>query len=293
MAILNTTPDSFYAGSRAMAEEAVQAARNAVRDGADMLDVGGESTRPGAARVDVEEQIARVTPLIERVRHDPDPRVASIPISVDTTVARVAAAAIDAGADAINDVSAGEEDVAMLALAAERGVGLILMHRVVPPEADRYSDAYERPPMSGDVLAQIAGFLRQRAAAAIRAGVRTEAIVLDPGLGFGKSVEQNWDLIARTDELAALGFPILSALSRKSFVAHAIDPDRPPAPDDRLWGTLGASVTHLLRGASIFRVHDVKAHREALCAAQRVRRGVEGGLGGRRGVGPASMGTVA
>jgi dihydropteroate synthase len=288
MAILNATPDSFYATSRAMENDAIDAARRAVLEGADILDIGGESTRPGATRVDEDEQIARVVPVIASVRRDPDPRVASIPISVDTTRARVALAAIDAGADAINDVSAGAEDGAMLALAAERGVGLVLMHRALPPERDQYSDAYAHAPMSGDIAAEVARFLLARARAAIDAGVRTDAIVLDPGLGFGKTVGQNMELVARTRELVGLGFPVLSALSRKSFIARAIDPDRPPPPEGRLWGTLGASVTHLLLGASIFRVHDVKAHREALDAAHRVRRGAEGGPSGEERVGSAS-----
>ena len=292
MAIINATPDSFFAASRALGDAAHDMARRAIDDGADMLDIGGESTRPGAVPVDEDTQIGRVVPLIERLRGDADPRVASVPISVDTTRARVAHAALEAGADAINDVSAGTDDPGMLGVAAG-GAGLVLMHRVVPPGADRYSDAYTLAPMRGDVVARVAAWLVARAEAAARAGVRRDAIVLDPGLGFGKDVEQNWDLIARTGELVACGFPVLSALSRKSFVGRAIDPARPPEPEGRLWGTLGASVTHLLLGASIFRVHDVKAHREALDAAHRVRRGASGAGDGPNGASSPTSGNPA
>ncbi len=268
MAILNLTPDSFSdGGSYPTVEAAVEAAAAAVRDGANSLDLGGESTRPGAPRVETDEQIRRVVPVIRAIRAQAGP-LGEIPITVDTTRAEVAAAALDAGADAINDVSAGLEDEGMLSLAAARGVGVVLMHRLRPPGEDSYSDRYQKDPVyPGGVVAVVREFLAGQAAAAEAAGVARGAIVLDPGLGFGKTVEQNLELIRRTGEIAALGYPVLSGLSRKSFVGRAGGhaPDDPPR--ERAAATVGLSVAHLLAGASIFRVHDVGMHARALRAA--------------------------
>lgn len=267
IAILNVTPDSFSdGGDLATPAAAARAALDAIAAGAAMLDIGGESTRPGAARVPAHEQVRRVVPAIRAVRElAPD-----VPISVDTTLADVAAAAVDAGADAINDVSAGLEDDRLLPVAAERGASLILMHRLRSPERDRFSDRYEVPPDysdQGGVVTAVREFLRNRAAAAIAAGISPARIVIDPGLGFGKTVEQNVELLRATPEIAGLGFPVLSALSRKSFTARLgrIDPALPPR--DRLNATLGMSVAHLFAGARLFRVHDVGPHVQALGAA--------------------------
>ncbi len=270
MAILNVTPDSFADGGRLKSPDQVaDAAARAVDEGADLVDVGGESTRPGSARVPAEEQIRRVVPSIEAIRR----RVAAdVLISVDTTLAPVAAAALDAGADAINDVAAGREDAGMFALAAARGCGLVLMHRLAPPEADSYSTQYQAPPEYHDVVAEVGAFLRARAEAATAAGVRKESIVLDPGLGFGKTVQQNLALITGTTHLAAIGFPILSALSRKSFTGAAGGLGRDSVPADRLAATLALSVTHRACGASIFRVHDVAHHMQALLAAEAAQK---------------------
>lgn len=273
MAILNLTPDSFYDGGRLPnPEAALAAAARAVDEGADILDIGGESTRPGAQRIGAEEQIARVVPLIRAVRSGPSP-LAEIPISIDTTLAPVARAALDAGADAINDVSAGTEDAGLLPLAAERRAGLILMHRLLPPDRDRYSDRYERPPAYRDLVEDVRAFLADRVAAALAAGCDPGSILIDPGLGFGKTVDQNLELIRRTRELADLPlaggsrrFPVLSALSRKSFVGRAAGLAG-SAPADRLAPTLALSAVHLASGASIFRVHDVREHALALHAA--------------------------
>ncbi len=273
MAILNLTPDSFHdGGSLIDADAAAARAGEAVAEGADMLDLGGESTRPGAARVNADEQVRRVIPAIGAIRRAGGP-LATIPISVDTTLASVAEAALDAGADAINDVSAGTEDGAMLPLAARRGAGLVLMHRLRPPERDSYSDRYgsssrsaSPPPdysREGGVVGAVRAFLDARADAARRAGVDRRAIVLDPGLGFGKTVEQNLELIRRTEELGALGFPILSGISRKSFTgAWAGLADS--RPTDRLAPSIALALEHRRAGASIFRVHDVAAHAGAL-----------------------------
>lgn len=269
MGIINATPDSFHAGSRAeTAEAGLAMARRAADEGADILDIGGESTRPGAARVGAQEQLDRVLPIIGAIR-GAGGALSQIPISVDTTLARVAEAAVGEGADAINDVSgATEQPRALLALAASTGAGLVLMHRARPPELDRYSDRYSRPPMEGDVVGQVADALRGRARDAEHAGVAREAILLDPGLGFGKTVGQNLDLVRGTQRLVALGYPVLSAASRKSFVGRVSRPEHDQTdPSDRLPGSLAFSVAHLAAGARIFRVHDVAPQREALFAA--------------------------
>lgn len=258
--ILNVTPDSFADGGKHVeVPKAMASAQQMVAAGADMLDIGGESTRPGAQRVAADEQLRRVLPVIQAIRGDG----MTVPISIDTTLEEVATAAIDAGADAINDVSAGTESEGMFRLAASRGVGLILMHRRVPPPLDRFSDQYAAAPKFGDVTKEVAKFLGERASAAMTAGVPKEAIVLDPGLGFGKTVDQNVELISGNLTLLDLGYPILSALSRKSFVGR-ISLERDSDPSERLPGTLSFSVSHLYGGARLFRVHDVKEHRELL-----------------------------
>jgi dihydropteroate synthase len=267
LGIVNVTPDSFSDGGRW--PEATAAAEHALRllgEGADGVDVGGESTRPGARSVSEAEQIARVVPTIAALRA----RVGDGPvITIDTTRSAVARAALDAGADGINDVSGGTDDEAMVALAAERGCGLVLMHRLAPPSDESYSDRYgqagQRPrPAYGDVVAEVGAWLAMRAEAAMRAGVAREAIALDPGLGFGKDVGQNLALIARGAELARQGFAVMSGASRKSFTARRQPPE---PPEDRVWASLGLSVAHLSTGARVFRVHDVAAHRRGLDAA--------------------------
>mgnify|MGYP001462184847 CR=1 FL=1 len=273
MAILNVTPDSFSDGGElATLEDVVRAASRAVEAGAAILDVGGESTRPGAARVSAAEQIARVVPAIRAIREAGrtlrgagDGQLAAVPISVDTTLAEVAVAALDAGADIVNDVSGGTEDPEMLRLVAERGVGMVLMHRVFAPDRDRYSTAYTGAdaPIAGDVVEVVRRGLRALMERAVSAGVDARAIVLDPGLGFGKTVEQNLELIRRTGELCRMGRPVLSGISRKSFVGKVGGgggSGAPLSPKERLPGTLALSVEHLRAGARVFRVHDVAEH---------------------------------
>jgi dihydropteroate synthase len=263
MAILNVTPDSFADGGQLMTPgQAADAAQAAVEAGATVLDVGGESTRPGSQPVSADVQMQRVVPAIMAIRS----RLPDVVISVDTTSAEVARTALQAGADAINDTTAGLDDPEMLPLAASTGAGIILMHRPRPAPQDSYSDRYEQPPQYTDVVGEIAAFLDSRARAAMDAGIPAEAIVIDPGLGFGKTVEQNLELIRGTQRLAALGYPVLSALSRKSFVGR-VSLGRDSHPSERLAGTVALSVVHLLHGARIFRVHDVREHVEALRAA--------------------------
>ncbi len=257
--ILNVTPDSFSDGGELPdASSVVRAARQAIDEGAGMLDIGGESTRPGAERVSIEQQCDRVLPAIRALR---DSGV-ELPISVDTTRAAVARRAIEVGADAINDVSGALEDEHMLHVARDQSCGLILMHRLAPPGEDVYSHDYESDPEYGeDVVSFIRAFLLQRMQVASDAGVKPESIVLDPGLGFGKSVAQNYALIANVDRIVDLGRPILAAASRKSFIGAATDETEPTR---RVAGSVAASVLMALGGARLFRTHDVEAHRQAL-----------------------------
>ncbi len=274
IAILNLTPDSFSDGGELPdVDAAVRAATIAVRDGADMLEVGGESTRPGAASVPSDEQIRRVVPAITAIRAMGGP-LSRVPIGIDTTRSDVAEAALNAGADAINDVSAGTDDAGMFTLAARRRAGLVLMHRLRAPKDDRYSDRYDSPPGYADVIAEVRGFLQSRVAGALSAGVTRASIVIDPGLGFGKSVEQNLELIRRTDELLALGYPVMSALSRKSFVGRVAAGEgvEPAPPRERDAASIAFSIVHMQRGARLFRVHNVRAHHNALRSAWAISR---------------------
>ncbi|MEM9064399.1 MAG: dihydropteroate synthase [Planctomycetota bacterium] len=264
MAILNVTPDSFSDGGRLSSPGLVtEAAACAVADGADVLDVGGESTRPGSAPVSERDQIARVIPAIKAIR---DAGIAA-PISIDSTRAAVARAALDAGADAINDVSGGMDDEGMLPLAAEFRCGLILMHRLRAPADDRYSDRYSthESPSYDNVVNNVHDALASRLDAATLAGVSPGAIVMDPGLGFGKTVEQNLALIRGTPVLRELGRPILCGTSRKSFVGRIAAPDgaAPAPPADRDPASIVFALRHLEAGARLFRVHDVRSHAEA------------------------------
>jgi dihydropteroate synthase len=266
MGVVNMTPDSFSDGGRfATVDEAFAHAMQLVDEGAGILDIGGESTRPGAEPVAADEQIRRVVPLIARIRTR-----SNVAISVDTTSATVAEAALEAGADIVNDVSAGADDPAMLPLVARRGVGIVLMHRLAAPREDSYSDRYEREPVYGDVVRAVCDHLLARVDAAIGAGVARDCIALDPGLGFGKSVAQNYELLARTSELAALGYPVLVGASRKSFLGAVSGRSD---PEQRIIGSVVAAVAAFGGGARIVRAHDVGAHREALLVAHAVLRG--------------------
>ncbi len=274
LAIVNATPDSFSDGGRYRdARHAADEAMRMLDDGADMLDIGGESTRPGAAPVTDDEQIRRVIPVIEAIRA----AGRRAPISVDTTRSAVARAALDAGADAVNDQSAGLDDGAMLPLVARRGAGIVLMHRLRRPDADAYSDRYGSAApdysASGGVVAEVLAFLNDRARAAHEAGVHAEAIVLDPGLGFGKTVEQNLAIVGATRRFVSEGFPVLCAASRKSFIG-AITGVK--TPSERLEGSIAVAMTMRQAGAALFRVHDINAHRRALDMVDAIRAAHEG-----------------
>ncbi|MBN1518101.1 dihydropteroate synthase [Candidatus Sumerlaeota bacterium] len=250
MGILNVTPDSFSDGGRLNgAQEAVDAALRLLEEGADIIDIGGESTRPGAAGVSTEEELRRTIPVIERLRAArPD-----APISIDTRKAEVAREALRAGACIVNDVN-GLRDPKMPELLAETGAGCVIMHMLGEP------GTMQREPRYDDVVGEILDFLLQRAKVAMDAGVAQDRIAIDPGIGFGKTLEHNLELIRRADVFAESGYPLLIGASRKSFIGMALGLE----VDQRLEATLAANVAALLRGASIFRVHDVAAARRAL-----------------------------
>lgn len=265
MGIVNVTPDSFSDGGNAFdADAAIAQALRLAEEGAQIVDIGGESTRPGATSVDAREQIRRVIPVITAIRAS-----SRVAISIDTTSAEVAIAAIQAGANIVNDVSAGE-DKAMFRMCAECGCGIVLMHRLTAPSQDRYSDRYDTPPQYDDVVRGVGDALLARADIAMQAGMARESIAIDPGLGFGKSVRQNYELVARTSELASFGFPVVVGASRKSFIGAVTGQD---CPADRVAGSLVVAVAAFGGGARIIRAHDVSAHREALQVAEAVLKG--------------------
>jgi dihydropteroate synthase len=272
LGVINTTPDSFSDG--ALALEPAAAADRAVllvRRGADALDIGAESTRPGAAAITPSEQIARAIPAIRSIRA----KGVTVPITIDTTSNEVARAALDAGADAINDVSAATEDPEMLDLAASRGCSIILMHRLAPPSEDSYSDQYDSPPgydQFGGVVDAVIEYLSNRAEAARSLGMAVERIVLDPGLGFGKSVEQNLHLMAAVPALLDLGYPMLVGASRKSFIGAITGESE---PERRVAGSVGAAVSMAASGVRLFRVHDIEEHHRALCVYEAVSGAME------------------
>ncbi len=246
MGILNVTPDSFSdGGDFADPDAALKHALEMVEQGADMIDVGGESTRPGAEPVPQEEEIRRVVPVIEAIR-----RHSAIPLSIDTMKAAVAEAAIQAGADIINDVSALKADPALAQIAARTGAGVVLMHMQGTPGTMQQNPVYE------NVVAEVCQYLKERVAVAIRAGIAADRIVVDPGIGigFGKTLEHNLELLRRLPELDACGCPILVGVSRKRFIGQITGR---AAPADRQAGSLGAAAWAALHGTHILRVHDV------------------------------------
>lgn len=254
LGVLNVTPDSFSDGGRfATVEAAVAHARRLVAEGADMLDVGGESTRPGADPVPADEEMRRVLPVLERLRRElPD-----VPLSIDTSKPEVAAAALAAGAAVINDVT-GLRQPEMVELLVRTGAGAIVMHMRGTPKTMQDNPVYE------DVVAEVAAFLRDACARAEAAGVPREALVVDPGLGFGKTFEHNWTLLRRLPELGALGYPVLVGPSRKGFLGAALGGAPPEARDV---ATAAACVLAWIRGARLFRVHAVAPTRDALAVA--------------------------
>jgi dihydropteroate synthase len=260
MGILNVTPDSFSDGGRFLeAEAAITHALELIDEGAEIIDVGGESTRPGAEPVGADEELRRVRPVIEAIAAVTDRSVAAHPqISIDTSKASVACAALDAGATLVNDVTALRGDPQMGAIVAESGAECCLMHMLGEPRTMQLEPRYD------DVVDDVKAFLLERLEFAVAAGIEERRVLLDPGVGFGKTVAHNLELLRRLDELVALGRPLVIGTSRKSFLGRIAG-----APDgsQRLAGTLATNVLALERGASVFRVHDVAPVREALTVA--------------------------
>jgi dihydropteroate synthase len=260
MGVLNVTPDSFSDGGKFFSfEAAIAQAAQMIEEGADIIDVGGESTRPGSEFISAEEELRRVIPIIERVGSSSD-----VPISIDTTKAAVARAALAAGAAIINDISGLRFEPAIADEAAKASTGLLLMHSRGTPKD------MQQIPFAEDILADVIEGLRLSISIAEQHGVARENIAVDPGIGFGKTVEQNLELIANVDQLARefSDLPIVIGTSRKSFLGKLLD--GAPA-DERLYGTIATVVASVLKGAHIVRVHDVKPAVEAVRVADVLR----------------------
>jgi dihydropteroate synthase len=248
MGVLNTTPDSFSDGGQFNSvSTALTQAQALVQGGVDILDIGGQSTRPGATTVTVEEELQRVVPVIEAIRRSDDDRLSATVISVDTTRAVVARAAVRAGADIVNDISGGTFDDAMVATVADLGVPIILMHlRGTPATMQQHTDY-------GDLIAEIYHVLEQHIERAIAAGVSRDHIAIDPGIGFAKTYPQNLDILRHIPDFRPLGCPILIGPSRKSFLGWILNQ---PDPQQRVWGTAAACCGAIAGGADLLRVHD-------------------------------------
>ena len=258
MGILNVTPDSFSDGGRYRdVESAVASGVEMAQQGASIVDVGGESTRPGAAAVSAGEELDRVLPVIRGLRQR-----TPVPISIDTYKAAVARGALEAGADIVNDISALRFDPAMAGLVAREDVPVVLMHMQGRPRTMQLAPRYD------DVVREVTAFLRERVAHAVSSGIALDRIVVDPGVGFGKDLDHNLALLRHLRELAALGRPVLVGLSRKSFLGRL---EEPPGPAGRLEGSLAAATAAVLAGAHMVRVHDVPETCRAVRVADAIR----------------------
>jgi dihydropteroate synthase len=255
MGIVNVTPDSFSDGGLFLeSEPAIEHGRRLLDEGADLLDVGGESTRPGAPGISAGEELARVGPVVRQLA------TVGAPVSIDTSKVEVAKAALDAGARMVNDVTALRSEPELAALCADRDCGLVLMHMQGTPRT------MQRDPTYDDVVDDVKAFLAERIEFAIVEGVAPERIWIDPGIGFGKTVEHNLELLRRLGELGELGRPIVIGTSRKSFLGKLTGRE----VQERLGPTIASNVLALLAGADVFRVHDAAAHRQALDLAEAV-----------------------
>jgi dihydropteroate synthase len=248
MGILNVTPDSFFGGGRYLdAQSAVSRAFELEQAGADILDIGGESTRPGADPISVEEEVARVMPVIESLRGK-----LRIPVSLDTQKAKVAEAGLKAGAEIVNDVSGLRADPELAEVVRRHRAPLILTHMRGSPKS------MHRGPFARDVMRDILQGLRASIRVARRAGIPESKLLLDPGIGFGKNYRQNFEVLARLHQLARLGYPVVVGVSRKGFIGWALAEKRQPwPPEKRQWGTAAAVTAAILNGAHVVRVHDV------------------------------------
>lgn len=257
MGVVNITPDSFYDGGKRFDPVlALAGAVEMIEAGAAILDIGGESTRPGAAPVPLDEELRRVLPVIRELR-----RMTAVPISIDTYKSAVARAALDAGADMVNDISALRFDAGMAALCAREGVPVVLMHMQGEPRTMQVEPRY------ADVVREVRDFLAVRICRAAAAGISREQIVIDPGIGFGKTLEHNLALLQHLQSLAGLGPPLLIGVSRKAFIGKLLN----AGPEERLEGSLAAAVAAVLAGAAIVRVHDVRETCRALRVVDAIR----------------------
>jgi dihydropteroate synthase len=256
MGIVNVTPDSFSDGGEFLdAERAIAHGRELAAEGADVLDVGGESTRPGAQAVTAEEELARVGAVVEALAGEDGP-----PVSIDTSKLAVAEAALGAGAELVNDVTALRAEPELAGLCAQRGCEVVLMHMLGDPRTMQEDPTYD------DVVDDVKAFLAERIAFAVAEGIEEERIWIDPGIGFGKTAEHNLELHRRLGELAALGRPIVFGSSRKSFIGKLTGAE----VDDRLGGTIASNVIAFANGARMLRVHDVAPMRQALTVASAI-----------------------
>ncbi|MFZ2726300.1 MAG: dihydropteroate synthase [Methylococcaceae bacterium] len=262
MGILNVTPDSFSDGGRySDIDLAVKQAQKMISEGADIIDVGGESTRPNAEPVEAEEQIRRVVPVIEAIR-----QYSSIAISIDTTSAQVAQAALKAGATMINDVSGGLADATILPLAAQAQVPIVLMHSQGTPKTMQDNPYYD------DVVQEVLAILQQRINAALDAGIAQEQIIIDVGIGFGKRKQDNLDLLAHLDKFVALGNRVLLGTSRKRFMGSICHVDQ---PCELVTATAVTTALGVMAGVQLFRVHDVKENRQAIDVAWAIKQSIK------------------
>lgn len=264
MGIVNVTPDSFFDGGRFCdPQRAVAHALRLVEEGADLLDIGAESTRPGALPVDEQEERRRLVPVVAAVA-----KAVSVPISVDTSKAEVAKAAIDAGAIMVNDVTALRGDSAMVGVVAQAGVALVLMHMQGTPDIMQHAPRYD------DVVGEVAQFLAERVRYAVDHGVARDRIVVDPGIGFGKTLGHNLDLLANLRVIAELGYPLLVGPSRKGFIGQLTD----QSVEARGWGTAGVVALAVEQGANILRVHDVGPMKDVAKVAVAIARRISAGV---------------
>ncbi|MCF7889676.1 dihydropteroate synthase [Candidatus Bipolaricaulota bacterium] len=255
MGILNVTPDSFSDGGRFLARDrAKNRALEMEENGADIIDIGGESTRPGAKKVELEVELERTIPVIEAVRKE-----TNIPISIDTYKSKVAREALDAGADIVNDISALRFDPGLGELVGKRDVPIILMHMQGEPKTMQENPTYEDP------VEDIKKFLTGRIEEAVKLGISRDKIIVDPGIGFGKDYEDNYEILRRLEEFDTLNAPLLLGTSRKSFIGDTLD----STPDERIEGTIASNVVGVLKGADVLRVHDVKENYRAIKVAVR------------------------
>ncbi len=261
MGILNVTPDSFSDGGKYSGlNDAMQQVELMQSEGVDIIDIGGESTRPGSDPVAASEQILRVVPVIEAIRQCVG---GDVLISIDTTLSEVAKAALDAGADIINDVSGGRDDAGMLTLAAQTGAPIILMHSQGTPKTMQENPHYE------NVVQEVLDALNESINAALKAGVKKEAIAIDPGIGFAKRKQDNIDLLAHLDKLVATGFPVLLGTSRKRFMGTICDVTE---PSELVTATAVTTALGVMAGVQMFRVHDVKENRQAADVAWAIKQ---------------------